>query len=69
MGSHHTALCEFQSINGTTNFVNQDATILLQTADAKIVNNKNCHFVAKVLFDSCSQQTYVSAETYPGLFW
>ena len=41
LGSHHTALCEFQSTNGTANFVSQDTTILLQTADAKIVSNKN----------------------------
>ena len=60
LGSHHTALCEFQSKNGTANFVSQDITILLQTADAKIINNKNYHYVAKVLFDSCSQQTYIS---------
>ena len=52
LGSHHTTLCGFQSTNGTTNFANQDTTILLQTADAKIANNKNCHYVAKVLFDS-----------------
>ena len=42
------------------NSVNQGTIILLQTPDAKIVNNKNCHYVAKVLFDSCSQQTYIS---------
>ena len=42
------------------NFSQQMATILLQTADAKIVNSKNYHYVAKVLFDSCSQQTYIS---------
>ena len=60
LGSHHTALLEFQSTNGTANFISQDTTILLQTADAKIVNNKNYHYVAKVSFDSCSQQTYIS---------
>ena len=60
LGSHHPALCEFQSTNGTANFVIRDTTILLQTADGKIVNNKNYHYVAKVLFDSCSQQTCIS---------
>ena len=60
LGSHHTALFEFLSTNDTPNFVSRDTTILLQTADAKIVNNTNYHYVAKVLFDSCSQQTYVS---------
>ena len=60
LGSHHTALCEFQSTNSIANFVCRNTTILLQTADAKIVNNKNYHYVAKVLFDSCSQQTYTS---------
>ena len=60
LGSHHTALCEFQLTNGTANFVSRDTTILLQTTDAKVVNNRNFHCVAKVLFDSCSQQTYIS---------
>ena len=60
LGSHHAALCEFQSTNGTVNFVSLDTTILLQTADAKIVNSKNYYYVAKVLFHSCSQQTYIS---------
>ena len=36
LGSHHAALCELQSINGITNFVSQDATILLQTAMQKL---------------------------------
>ena len=54
LGSHHTALCEFQSTNGKANFVSRDTTILLQTADLKIVDNKNYHYVAKVLSDSCS---------------
>ena len=59
LGSHHTALCEFK--DSATNLVTQDTTILLQTADAKIINKKkNCHYVAKVLFDSCSQQTYIA---------
>ena len=47
LGDHHTAFCEFQSTNGTTNFVNQDTAILLQTADSKIVNNKNYQCVQK----------------------
>ena len=34
--------------NGTTNFFNEDTTILLQIFDAKIVNKKNWHYVAKV---------------------
>ena len=59
-GSHHTSFCEFQSTNRTTNFVNQDTNILLQTADPKVVNSKNCRYGAKILFDSCSRQTYVS---------
>ena len=53
-------MCEFQSTNSIANFVCWNTTILLQTADAKIVNNKNYHYVAKVLLDSCSQQTYTS---------
>ena len=67
LGSHHTALCEFQSTNGTANFVSRDTTISLQTADAKIVNNKNYHYVIKVLFDSCSQQTYISEKVVRNL--
>ena len=42
--------------NGTTNFVSQDATILLETPDAKIFNNKNCHYVAKVLLNKLTYQ-------------
>ena len=60
LGSHHTALCEFQSTNGAANFASQETTILLQRANAKIVNNKNYHYVAKVSFHSCSQQMYIS---------
>ena len=59
LGSHHTGLCEFQSTNSTANFVSRDTTILLQSADGKIVNNKNDHYVAKVLFDSCLQPTHI----------
>ena len=40
----------------------QDTTILLQIVDAKFVNNKNYHYVAKVLFDFCSQKTYIAKE-------
>lgn len=62
LGSQNKTSCEFQSTNGTTNFVNQITIILLQTANAIIVTDNICHYAAKVLFLSCSQQMYISEQ-------
>ena len=71
IGKHHTALCDIEKETngnnekkeGSTFLVNQEKSVLLQTANVYVTNESEDEvFTAKILMDSCSQQTYVTAK-------
>ena len=60
-GKHHTALCFKQKEKHSLVNINENY-VLLQTATGFIANVKEKQEEIRIVFDSCSQQTYITEE-------